>query len=73
MQTTTFLKRKMKKYIASQKVVYQINDNEFETVTESQVFDETDTFAKLKKWADRKSYHFYKSSAIQVMELKDMD
>ena len=62
----------MRRFIASQKVVYQINDNEFETVTESMVFNETDTFAKLKEWANRQCYHFYRSGAIQVMELTDL-
>ena len=56
----------MTQFIASQKVVYQINDNEFETVTESMILNETDTFAKLKEWAERKMYAFYRSPAIQI-------
>jgi hypothetical protein len=54
------------KFIATQIVTYQVNDNDFETIRESQVFDENNTFADLKKWADRKAYHFYKSPAIQI-------
>lgn len=54
------------KIVASQKVVYQINDNDFETVTENMIFNETDTFAKLKEWSGRKIYAYYRSPAIQL-------
>ena len=54
------------KFVASQKVVYQINDNEFETVSENMIFDETDTFAKMAEWGTRKICAFYRSPVIQI-------
>lgn len=54
------------KFIATQIVTYQVNDNEFETVREAQIFDENSTFADLKEWIDRRNLTFYKSPAIQI-------
>lgn len=54
--------------VASRKMVYQINDNELETVTESKVFRDNANISELKDWFDKgnESFHFYASPVIQV-------
>lgn len=54
------------KFIATQIVTYQVNDSEFETVREAQIFDENSTFADLKDWIDRKTLAYYRSPAVQI-------
>lgn len=59
--------------IATRKIVYQINDNEFETITQCKNFDNNATFTELKEWFEEanKSYHFYASPVIQIQFIKD--
>ena len=59
--------------IASRKMVYQINDNEYETITDSKTFNDTATINDIKKWRDEqnKSFHFYASPAIQILFVED--
>lgn len=59
--------------IASRKMTYQINDNEFETITDSATFDDNATIKDIKEWYDKQntSFHFYASPAIQLLFIED--
>lgn len=59
--------------IASRKMVYQINDNEYETIVESKTFDDSATIKDIKDWRDKqnKSFHFYGSPAIQILFVEE--
>lgn len=59
--------------IATRKMTYQINEYEFETVTESKVFQDNASISELKDWFEygNKSLHIYASPAIQVQFVKE--
>ena len=54
-------------------MVFQINDNEFETVTDCKNFDDNAALSDLKEWFERgnKDYHFYASPIIQIQFIKE--
>ena len=55
--------------IVSRKITYQINDNEFETITDSATFDDNAIIKNIKDWRDKQnaSFHYYASPAIQLL------
>ena len=59
--------------IAARKMVYQINDNDFETITDCKKFNDDASFSDLKEWfiEGNKSYHFYASPAIQIQFIEE--
>lgn len=55
------------KYIASQKVYYYIDPFNLEEGTEHMELTDSDTFAKLKEWAERSDPTiYYRSPAIMI-------
>ena len=59
--------------IASRKMTYQINDNEFETITDSTTFVDNATIKEIKEWRDKQntSFHYYASPAIQLLFIEN--
>lgn len=59
--------------IAARKMVFQINDNEFETITDCKNFNDTATISELKEWfkEGNKSYHFYASPIVQIQFVEE--
>lgn len=59
--------------IVSRKMTYQINDNEFETITDSATFDDNTTIKDIKEWRDKQnaSFHFYASPVIQLLFIEN--
>lgn len=59
--------------IATRKMTYQISEYEFETVTESKVFQDNASISELKDWFEygNKSFHIYASPAIQVQFVEE--
>ena len=59
--------------IATRKMTYQISEYEFETVTESKVFQDNASISELKDWFEdgNKSFHIYATPAIQVQFVKE--
>lgn len=60
--------------IASRKMVFQINDKDFETITESKVFQDSANISDLKEWFEEgnKSFHFYASPVIQIQFTEEL-
>lgn len=59
--------------IATRKMVFQINDNEFETITDCKNFNDNATISELKEWFEEgnKSFHFYASPVIQIQFVEE--
>lgn len=59
--------------IATRKMTFQINDNEFETITDCKNFDDTATISELKKWfkEGNESFHYYASPVIQIQFVEE--
>lgn len=59
--------------IATRKMVFQINDNEYETITDCKNFDDTATISELKEWFEKgnKSFHSYASPVVQIQFVEE--
>lgn len=59
--------------IVSRKMTYQINDNEFETITDSTTFSDNATMKEIREWRDKQnaSFHFYASPVIQLLFIEN--
>ena len=64
----------MAQVILTQRVTYQMNDNEFDTLTESAIFDCSAPISEIRDWMLRERKNAYCWGHVEIAQLKaDVD